>query len=63
MTARDFCQMTVREATFASPVGPDTHDDPYKTGARPRNPFLCRKTILETIKSISISDWNKYTIH
>ena len=27
---------------------------------RPRDPFLCRKTILETIKSVSISDYYKY---
>ena len=29
---------------------------------RPRKPFLCRKTILEIIKSFSISDLNKYPI-
>ena len=30
--------------------------------ARPRKPFLCRKTILESIKSFSISDWNKISM-
>ena len=36
--------------------GPNTHDDPHETGASqtPQDPFLCRKTILETIKSLSI---------
>ena len=41
--------------------GPDTHDDLLKTGAKqtPRDPSLCRKTILETIKSFKISDYYK----
>ena len=37
---------------------PDTHISPHQRGAvsKDEHPFLCRKTILKTIKSFSISD-------
>ena len=44
--------------------GPDTHDDPHETGAA-RKAAQClsvQKTILESIKSVSISDLNEYAI-
>ena len=43
--------------------GPDTHDDPHETGAArtaARPLFVQKKTILETIKSVSISDYYKF---
>ena len=44
--------------------GPDTHDDPHKTGAarKAAQALYVQKTILESIKSFSISDWNKISI-
>ena len=42
--------------------GPDTHDDPHETGAarKAAQGLYVQKTILESIKSVSISDLNKY---
>ena len=50
------CEIDALEVTQN---GPDTHDDPHKTGAAriAQDPSLWRKNILETIKSFKISDY------
>ena len=44
--------------------GPDPHDDPHETEAArtAAQAFYGRKTILDSIKRFSISDWNKIPI-
>ena len=54
-------QMWATKATIPSGGDMMTHTK-REPRARPRNPFLCRKTILESIKSFSISDLDKYPI-
>ena len=43
-----------------TPAGPDTYDEPHETGAARTAAQASegRKTILESIKRFSISDWN-----
>ena len=57
--------MTAREAIFASPIGADTHNNPRQRGAASiAEPHIfVQNLFLETIKSILISDKNKYSIH
>ena len=42
--------------------GPDTHDDPHETGAArtAARPLIVQKNHLETIKSLSMSDYYKF---
>ena len=45
------------------PSGAQTHMMTHtkrEPRGQPRDPFMCRKTILETIKSVSISDYYKF---
>ena len=59
--------MWAREAMQVTPGGPDTHDDSHQRGATrtaARPLFVQKKTILETIKSFSISDlYNNPILH
>ena len=55
-------QMGEIDALEVTQSGPDTHDMTHtkrEPHGQPRDPSLCRKTILETIKSFKISDYYK----
>ena len=56
--------MAISRTNVGNKQGPDTHDDPHKTGAarKAAQPLFVQKNHLKTIKSFSISDYIKYPI-
>ena len=58
--------MTAGEAEFASPVAPNTHDDPLQNGSREQGRAISlrgEKRYKKSIKSFSKSDKIKHPIN